>query len=105
MPPSIGSGPSPAASSALSDFGSGQGQNAASSSPSSGIDQQRAQLQAFMGRLRELDQHIEQVFTEMPALAPLAQQMKALIKRAITESVGTGSPRSSSGESTPTASQ
>jgi hypothetical protein len=102
MPP-MGGGASP--SSAIDDFGAGMGAPAAGGQPGAGVDQQRAQLQAFMGRLRELDQQIAQVFNEMPALQPIAQQMKQLLKRAVQESVKTASPQSGSSEAVPTASQ
>jgi hypothetical protein len=95
---------------AIDQLTSGGGQPAAASagggSPgASGQDQQRAQLAAFMGRLRELDQHIDQVFGEMPALRPLAQQMKAAIKQAVQKASQAAPPQTGSSEAVPTSSQ
>jgi hypothetical protein len=73
--------------------------------PTAGASQQQAQLAAFMGKLRELDQHIDQVFNEMPALRPIAQQMKAALKQAVQKAAQASPPQTSSSEAVPGASQ
>lgn len=70
-----------------------------------GVDQQRQQLAAFMGKLRELDQHIDQVFGEMPALRAVAQQMKAALKQAVQKAAQTAPPQTASSEAVPGGSQ
>lgn len=54
-----------------------------------GVDQQRAQVEAFMGQLRDLDQQIQQVMGQMPALGEITQQMRGLIKQAVQQAVST----------------
>jgi uncharacterized protein (DUF885 family) len=105
--PAIGGDAAPMTG-AIDALTSGGGQPAAGGAPgnnASGQDQQRAQLAAFMGKLRELDQHIDQVFGEMPALKPMAQQMKALIKQAVQKASQAAPPQTGSSEGVPTASQ
>ena len=69
------------------------------------MDQQRAQLQAFMGTLRDLDQQAQQVFGQMPALQPLAQQFSQLIKKAAQEAAKHAPAQTGSGMAVPTAGQ
>lgn len=77
----------------------------ASGGAGAGQDQQRAQLAAFMGRLRELDQHIDQVFNEMPALKQIAQAMKGQLKMAVQKASQAAPPQTASSEAVPTSSQ
>lgn len=77
----------------------------AAGSPGAGADAQRAQLQAFMQKLRDLDQTITDTFTEMPALQPVANQMKALLKTAVQNAAKTAPPQTASSDALPTASQ
>jgi ribosomal 50S subunit-associated protein YjgA (DUF615 family) len=70
-----------------------------------GADQARAQLEAFMGRLRDLDQQVQQTMQEMPALGPIAQQMRQLIRRAVQEAVKTAPAQTASAQAVPTAGQ
>jgi hypothetical protein len=81
----------------------GGGSPASGAAP--GADQQRAQLAAFMGKLRELDQHIDQVFGEMPALRQVAQQMKAMLKQAVQKAAQTAPAQTASSEAVPGGSQ
>lgn len=74
-------------------------------SPGGGADAQRAQLTAFMGKLRELDQHVDTVYAEMPSLAPIAKQVKALIKKSVQDATKTAPAQNASSEAVPTASQ
>lgn len=106
MPPIAGATAPPGA---LDAMGAGGGAPAADAgspgSPGAGADQQRAQLQAFMGSLRELDQHTTQVFGEMPALQPIANQIKALLKKAVQDAAKTAPTQTSSSLAVPSASQ
>lgn len=77
----------------------------ASSGPGAGAEAQRAQLGAFMQKLRDLDQQITTVFSEMPALAPVATQLKTLLKTAVQNAAKTAPPQTASSDSVPTASQ
>lgn len=93
---------------AIDALTSGGGQPATGQAPGGGAngqDQQRAQLAAFMGKLRELDQHIDQVFNEMPALKQVGQQMKAILKQAVQKASQAAPPQTASSEAVPTSSQ
>lgn len=107
MSPAIG-GDTGAPPGAIDAMGAGGGAPAAAGAPggaAAGADQQRAQLQSFMGKLRELDTQITQVFTGMPALQPVAQQMKQLLKKAVQDAAKTAPPQTASSEAVPTSSQ
>jgi hypothetical protein len=107
MAPGIGGDAAPMTG-AIDALTSGGGQPAAASGGpggAGGSDQQRAQLTAFMGQLRELDQHVDQVFGQMPALRAIGQQMKSMIKQAVQKASQAAPAPSGSSEAVPTASQ
>ncbi len=66
-------------------------------------DKTRADLEAFMGSLRDLDAQIQQVMGTKPNLAPITQQMRQLIKRAVQEVVKTAPQQTDSSAALPTA--
>ena len=73
--------------------------------PGAGVDQQRAQAQAYMGKLRDLDTQVQEVLGEFTQLQPLAQQMSAIIKKAAQMVAKTVSGQTGSAEALPGAGQ
>jgi hypothetical protein len=63
------------------------------------------QLQQFMGKLRQLDAQITDVFGDMPSLQSTANQMKALLKKAVQDAAKQSSTQTASSAMVPTASQ
>lgn len=68
-----------------------------------GLDQQRAELEAKMGQLRDLDAQVQTVFNDLPALAPIGNQIRTLIRQAVRESVKMAPTQTASGAAVPTA--
>lgn len=69
--------------------------------PGAGVDQQRAQVQAYMGQLRDLDRQAGEVLGQFTQLQPIATQISALIKKAAQEVAKTVSGQSGSAEALP----
>lgn len=92
--PIAGAGQVPGAIDALTQ---GAGQPAAGD--------QQAQLAAFMGQLRDLDQQVQDVFGQVPALGQIGQQMRGLIKQAVVASAKMAPAQTPSGQAVPGAGQ
>lgn len=73
--------------------------------PGAGVDQERAQLQAFMGKLRDLDQQVKQTLSELPALQPFAQQWDGLFRKIVQGAAKTAPTQTGSAQALPTAGQ
>jgi hypothetical protein len=97
MPAPIAGSAAPGAS-AIDALTGGPGAPAAG-----GLDQQRAQLEAFMGELRQLDQQVTETLGKMPNLSQIQQQIRALLKRAVQESVKAVPAQTDSGQGVPMA--
>ena len=73
--------------------------------PGSGNDADLARLQAFMGKLRQLDEQVKQTLTELPALQPFAQQWSALFSKIVQGAAKTAPKQTGSAQAVPTAGQ
>jgi len=73
--------------------------------PGSGNDQQLAQLQAFMGKLRQLDEQVKATLAEMPALQPFGQQWTALFQKIVQGAAKTAPKQTGSAQAIPTSGQ
>lgn len=62
---------------------------------------QQAQLAAFMGKLRDLDAQVDDVFGENPALGQIGQQIHGLIKQAVVAAAKMAPAQTPSGQAVP----
>lgn len=70
--------------SAIDAFGSGPGQSAAG-----GRDAQRAQLESWLGELREAADQYKQVLAKMPSLAPMGSKLDQLTQAILQQAMKT----------------
>lgn len=73
--------------------------------PGGGMDQQRQMLLTIMQQMRDFDGQIDQVFGQLPSLAPIATQMHTLVKRAVQEAVKAAPQQTASSEAVPMGAQ
>lgn len=98
MPPMVGNvSPAPTA---MDMLGAGVPQP-----PGAGVDQQRAELEAFIGQLRDFSTQGKALFASMPALQKVGQQFDALVQQAVQQVVKSVPPQTGSSEAVPMAGQ
>lgn len=73
--------------------------------PGAGNDQDLARLQAYMGKLRQLDEQVKSTLAELPALQPFAQQWTALFGKIVQGAAKTAPKQTGSAAALPTAGQ
>ena len=68
---------------------------------SSGPDQQRGQLDAVMGQIRQLSQQVDAIGQQIPAMASEVQQIRAVLKRMIVKAAQQAPQQTESSQALP----